>query len=776
MPSVRIRYRITGIVQGVGFRPTVYRLAQRSGFGGYVCNDSAGVLAVIEGDEKAVAEFEHTLRQAVASEAPLARIDSIRIEGFEPLAGEKTFSITPSSIGEASTMIPPDAATCRACAIDMFSPNNRRWRYAFTNCTHCGPRFTITHHIPYDRAQTSMHCFPMCSNCKAEYLDVTDRRFHAQPNACPVCGPQVILTDAFGQDLKPLDVFSEAIKLIRDGKILAIKGLGGFHLVCDATNATAVESLRARKGRDEKPLAIMTANLVSAQQYVTLSETETEVLQSPEHPIVLAQKIGGCDDILSGIAPGLSELGVMLPYTPLHLLLFHEAAGRPSGIEWLEKDSIDLTLVMTSANPSSEPLVTDNFEAYSRLGHIADAFIIHNRDIVTRCDDSVVRIIDNTPRLVRRARGYTPRAIPLDQALTGLIGTGAALKSTICVTRQHEAFVSQHIGDTDNLPTCQALQTALEHFLDLLEVAPCAIACDLHPDFYSTRLAQEFSSRYNLPLFSVQHHHAHIASVMAENHLHGDVFGIALDGVGLGTDGTIWGGELLKLDERGQFERIGHLKNVPLPGGDKASREPWRMGAALAWACGKKDAIAHLWPRQSHLPILPLINNVKLSPLTSSMGRLFDAASSIAGLCDVQHDEARAAMLLESAALKFDQPQHLQKLWNIDRHGVLDLGPLFSLLIELRLKKSPSEEIAHSFQSHTVAALADWAHCLVPSKATVCLAGGCFLNRYLATKLTHRLKNDGYRVYMPSSLPPGDAGISLGQCAVAASRYGILRS
>ncbi|MGB3426794.1 MAG: carbamoyltransferase HypF, partial [Burkholderiaceae bacterium] len=549
----RVRVRVRGQVQGVGFRPYVYRLASELGLAGRVLNDGAGVEIEIEGSDERLDGFVARLR----SEAPpLSRIDSVDVT---PMAarGEVTFEIIASAGGPVATGITPDAAVCPECLADMFDPGNRRWRYPFTNCTHCGPRYTITGRLPYDRPNTSMASFAQCAACQAEYDAPADRRFHAQPNACPACGPRLALWDSAGRPLDVADPVAATVERILAGRIVAIKGLGGFHLVCDARNAGAVAELRHRKQREEKPFAVMFANIPSITPVARLGRATATLLTSPGGPVVLLVKQPGADEALPGVAPGMATLGAMVPHTPLQMLLFHEAAGHPAGTRWLNQPQ-PLVLVMTSANPGGEPLVIDNDEAVRRLGSIADALLVHDRAILIRCDDSVAAAdLKGAPVFIRRARGYTPASIRLAEDGPPVLAAGAYLKNTICVTRGAEAFLSQHIGSLDNAATCLAMEEAVGHLLDVLAIEPVAVAHDLHPDVYSTRFAAQFAAQREIPLIGVQHHHAHIAAVMAEHGIARPVLGIALDGVGLGDDGGIWGGELLLVDQA-RSTRVGH--------------------------------------------------------------------------------------------------------------------------------------------------------------------------------------------------------------------------
>ena len=664
-------------------------------------------------------------------------------------------------------MVTPDAATCPACTREIFDKANRRYRYAFTNCTHCGPRFTITRRIPYDRAQTSMSGFAMCPACRREYENPEDRRFHAQPNACPMCGPRLTVTNATGTEIAG-DAIHQTWRVIRDGGIAAVKGLGGFHLVCDATNEAAVAELRHRKSRSEKALAVMTANVASAQKLAQYSNAGLAALISPARPIVLAPKTPECDRLIApSVAPLYSEIGVMLPYTPVHLLLFFEALGRPDG--GISETASDTVLVMTSANPSGEPLVIDNDEAYQRLSNIADVFLINNRPIVARCDDSVVRDMDGVVRTVRRARGQTPLAVPVSDG-PDVVAWGPYLKTTACITRGREAFLTEHIGDTDNLATCEALTRSVDHFIDILEVTPAAVACDAHPDFYSTHAAQSMATGRNLPLFAVQHHHAHIAAVAGENGLSDQaVWGLAMDGTGLGEDNHAWGGELLHVYPDGTMKRVGHLKEMALPGFDKAAREPRRMGAVMAIAANRANAIETLWPAFAGLPIRQVIASDRLSGRTTALGRLFDAASAVLGLVEVMKDEAYAAVRLESAG--YDHTARiLPHAWVIE-DGVLDFAPLFAQLIDRRLSMRLNVgQAAADFEATVAAGLVAWAHQLITDDAPVCLAGGSFLNRVLAQRVPDGLAALGHSVYLPRELPPGDGAVSLGQALVARAR------
>ncbi|HKN08396.1 MAG TPA: carbamoyltransferase HypF, partial [Pseudomonadota bacterium] len=629
--TARKRIEVRGIVQGVGFRPFVYRLADALELDGFVRNDGDGVTIEVQGDPAIIA----AMARRIAEDAPpRARVDSIALRD-RALRDGTGFAILDSAPGRATTAIGPDSAICFECLRELCDPADRRYRYAFINCTHCGPRYTITRTLPYDRSMTTMAEFAQCAACLREYRSPLDRRFHAEPNACPECGPRVALLDAGGSVLTDDDPIAATIARIRHGEVVAIKGLGGFHLACNARNGAAVAALRARKAREEKPFAVMAANVASLARFADISRVEAELLTSPERPIVLMRKRPDVDTILPGVAPRLAWLGAMLPYTPLHYLLFHEAADRPAGVAWCDQ-AHDLILVMTSANPGGEPLATGNDEAVRRLAGIADAFLVHDRAIVTRCDDSVLRVASEeagkTFQFLRRARGYTPRAIKLSRAGPSVIALGGHFKSAICVTRGDEAFVSQHIGELDNAPTCRVLVEAVDHLTEILQVEPVAIAHDLHPDFFSTRHAALLAPAMQIPTRGVQHHHAHIAAVIAENRVDGPVLGIALDGMGLGTDGTAWGGELLRVDGA-HCERLGWFVPLRLPGGDVAAREPWRMASATLLLGGRTDEIAQRFSDEPAAPIVAAqLERGRNVPQTSSAGRYFDAAAGLLGV------------------------------------------------------------------------------------------------------------------------------------------------
>ncbi len=758
---VRRRIEVRGIVQGVGFRPFVWRLATELGLDGWVRNDAAGVTIEVEGDR---ARIDALAARLVADAPPRARIDGTRETECAPVRHAGRFAILESGGGHAATAIGPDTTVCPDCLAELFAPSDRRYRYAFTNCTNCGPRYTITRGLPYDRARTSMAPFAQCPACAAEYASPRDRRFHAEPNACPACGPRLRLTDAAGNAVAGEDPIAGTLARLLRGEIVAIKGLGGFHLACNARDAGAVARLRARKAREENPFAVMVAGIASARQWAAVTTAEAALLDAPERPVVLLPKAPGTDAALDGVAPGLAWLGVMLPYTPLHYLLFHEAAGRPAGTDWLAGTQ-DLALVMTSANPGGEPLVTHDDEARTRLAGIADAFLCHDREIVIRCDDSVVRVGATGPQFLRRARGYTPVAIRLAAPGPVIAAMGGWYKNTVCVTRGDEAFVAQHVGDLDNAPTCAAMEETLRHLVAILGVRPDGVAHDLHPDFFSTRHAVELAARLGVPAIGIQHHHAHIGAVLAEHRVAAPALGLALDGVGLGTDGGAWGGELLLVDGA-RCERLGRLRPLRLPGGDRAAREPWRMAAAALSLVGRGDEIV---PRFGAQPAAPMVARMLAqginAPETSSMGRWFDAAAGLLGVKPRSSFEGQAAMLLEGLAARHGDVPPEPDLYTITSDNQLDLSPLFVRLSAV----TRAAYGAALFHAVVVAALADWVGRAAAARgiATVACGGGCFLNAILARGLHAALRARSIAMLEAQAVPPNDGGLALGQAWIA---------
>lgn len=751
------RIRVSGVVQGVGFRPFVWRLARELSLTGWVRNDAEGVEIAAEGEARQLAALLERLRLEAP---PLARIDAVHTRAVAA-SGGSGFIIGESRGGELSTAIGHDSATCSDCLAELCDPDERRYRHPFITCTHCGPRYTVTYGLPYDRFRTSLADFPLCPDCAREYADPGKRRYAAETISCPNCGPQLSLVDARGQAL-PGDPIAATLALLRAGRIVAIKGLGGFHLVCDAKQQEAVMQLRSRKAREEKPFALLFANLASIRAWAEIDSDDRALLESPERPIVLLRKRAGSP--LPGIADGLAWLGAMLPVTPIQFLLFHEAAGRPRGTSWLS-DEQELVLVATSANPGGEPLVIANDEALDRLAGIADVLLLHDRGIVAPCDDSVMR----GGQFIRRARGYTPRAIKLSRSGPSVLALGGWFKNTVCVTRGDEAFVSPHLGDLDNAASCRFFEESVARLLDLTGVTPQIVAHDLHPDFYSSRYAAKFAAERGIPALAVQHHHAHVAAVLAEHGHVGPALGLALDGVGLGSDGQAWGGELLQVDGTA-CKRLGHLAPLPLPGGDRAAREPWRMAAASLWRLGRGAEIA---PRYAAEPaagqLLTLLERGINCPSTSSLGRCFDAAAGLLGVRARSSFEGQAAMLLEGLAERAWPQPPLAEAYLLRRaeNGqlILDLLPLLADIADAL----DASIAAARFHATLAEALASWVRAAVDGSdiATVVLAGGCLLNAILSRELRAQLACSGINVLTAQALPPNDGGISLGQAWVA---------
>jgi hydrogenase maturation protein HypF len=709
----RRRFRARGVVQGVGFRPFVHRLASARRLGGFVLNDGEGVVIEAEGPGTELDAFAVDL---VAAAPGLAHVDSLVAEPVVP-QGDREFAIRASSGAavSAAAAIPPDIATCDDCLRELFDPADRRFRYPFLNCTQCGPRLTIVESVPYDRARTTMASFELCADCRREYEDPSNRRFHAEPIACPACGPQLSM---------PL---AEAVELLRGGGILAVKGLGGYHLACDAENEQSVARLRARKHREEKPFALMTGDPAAL---CLVGPDEWELLRSPARPIVLLQRLWGAR-VADSVAPGSPWLGVMLPYTPLHHLIWHDL-GRP--------------FVLTSGNLSDEPIAFDDHEARRRLDGVADAFLGNDRRIHRRCEDSVVR----RGVVLRRSRGYAPSALPLPVATpVPLVAAGAELKSTFCVARGGEAFLSAHLGDLDSEPSYRAFRNDLRLYLEMLAVEPAAIACDLHPEYLSTKWAE----LQGLPLVAVQHHHAHAAACLAEHGEEGPALALVFDGTGYGTDGTLWGGELLKAD-LASFERLAWLEPAPLPGGEAAVREPWRIAAMHLELAG----LPAPWPEWEIVRASLTVN----APLSSGMGRLFDAAAAVLGVRDRVSYEGQAAIELEQLA-GFAEAEPWR--W---RFG--STTALVALVADELAAGRARAEIAAAFHETIAASAAAEAYALADGCDTVVLSGGSFQNRRLAASTRARLEAYGFRVLEHRLVPPNDGGISYGQAAVAARR------
>jgi hydrogenase maturation protein HypF len=756
---MRKAIEIAGIVQGVGFRPFIYRLATENHLTGFITNTEAGVSIEVEGSKDAVGAF---LARLPKEAPPLARITSILVAD-RPSNHEVDFRILPSRAGnDRRVLIAPDIAICSDCLGELFNRADRRFHYSFINCTNCGPRYTIVRDIPYDRARTSMAPFPMCPECQREYDDPRNRRFHAQPNACWTCGPQVELWDAGGGRRECPDPIAEAAGLLAAGEIVAVKGLGGFHLAVDAMNEAAVARLRERKRRVEKPFAIMTPTLAAVEEICHLDAVSRELLQSPAHPIVLLKKKQP-ESVAPSVAPFNRDLGVFLPYTPLHHLLF--AAQRFSA------------LVMTSGNISEEPIAIDNAEAVERLRGLADYFLVHNREILLRADDSVVRVVGGRGRQVRRSRGYVPAPVFMKEELPAVLAVGGELKNTICLTRGREAFLSQHIGDLENLESYRFFESTVAGLKRILEVEPKILAYDLHPDYFSTRWALE---QEGVERVGVQHHHAHIASCMAENHLDGPAIGLALDGTGYGLDGKIWGGEVLVADYHG-FQRLAHLDYVPLPGGAAAITEPWRMAVSYLFHYFGRDFYEFDIPFMHRLDgrrtetLLRLMEGGFNSPLTSSAGRLFDAVAALVGIRERVNYEAQAAIELEASLEDDSRDASYPFAIQADNGGwIMDARPLIVALVRDLREGVPRGVISRRFHLGFVDALVRATE-MVHGRCgfnQVCLSGGSFQNSFLLEHTSRRLEASGFQVFTHAEVPCGDGGISLGQAMVAAHRKG----
>jgi hydrogenase maturation protein HypF len=755
---IRREIEVQGIVQGVGFRPFVYRLAGDCGLAGLVANTSAGVSIEVEGLPEAVASF---LRRLPAEAPPLAQITRFSVRELAACEA-RGFEIHPSRSNEpARALVSPDIATCPDCLRELFDPRDRRYLYPFINCTNCGPRFTIIQDIPYDRPRTSMAPFSMCSACQREYDAPRDRRFHAQPNACWNCGPSLQLWTSRGDPIATPDPLAEAVRHLAAGAIVAVKGLGGFHLAVDAANEEAVARLRRLKRRVEKPFAVMVASAEIARVFCECGADSFALLESPRRPIVLLPKRRP-HPIAEAVAPGHRDLGIFVAYTPLHHLLF--AAGSFSA------------LVMTSGNLSEEPIAIANLEAVQRLGGLADFFLVHDREILRRCDDSVVRITSGRLRQLRRSRGYVPVPIFLNQELPPVLAVGGELKNTVCLAQGRQAFLSQHIGDLENPEAFRFFEEAAEHLERVLEITPQIVACDLHPDYFSTRWALR---KKPLECIPVQHHHAHIAACMAENQLDGRVLGIALDGAGYGTDGHIWGGELLAAGYE-SFERLAHLDEVRMPGGAAAIHEPWRMAVSyLAAHFGRAfldfpiPFVRALDRRQTNV-LLRMIERGVNSPLTSSCGRLFDAVAALAGLRHRVNYEAQAAIELEMALGQGEcEPAYPFTILQQGTPWVIGTRGLFEAIVKDLQDGVSIAIISRRFHNGLVEAFVRAV--LLARQRTgldrVCLSGGSLQNTVLLERFEARLAGHGLRVFSHSQVPSNDGGLSLGQALVAAHQW-----
>ncbi len=749
---VRTLVRVEGIVQGVGFRPFVYSLATRLGLAGRVGNDVAGVFAEVEGPAAAVREFLLALEHDAP---PLARIERVTTKTLR-INGSSGFMIAPSEPGgQRSALVSPDTAACDDCLRELADPADRRFGYPFINCTNCGPRFTIVRDVPYDRALTTMAGFAMCAQCAAEYNDPADRRFHAQPVCCPACGPRLRLHDAAAAPL-PGDPLAAAAALLRRGQVLAIKGLGGYHLAVDAGNEAAAATLRGRKHREDKPFAIMVASAAVASQLCEVDQAAEALLTSSRRPIVLLPRRPG-SAVASAVAPRNRQLGVMLPYTPLHHLLIRQTA---------------CPMVLTSGNSSDEPIVYRDDDAVARLGSIADAFLTHDRAIHVRTDDSVVRAFRGRLALIRRSRGYVPEPVPLGFRLRRpVLACGAELKNTFCLAAGDRAVISPHIGDLENFETLRSFTEGIEHFRRLFDITPQVVAHDLHPEYLSTKYAAELAG---VELAGVQHHHAHIASCLADNGEQGLVIGVAFDGTGYGTDGTVWGGEFLIADLAG-FERAGHLAGVAMPGAAAAIRQPWRMAAAYldaAYPDGPPAGLAVARRNERRWDnVIALGRRGINSPVTSSAGRLFDAVAAILGVRDLVNYEGQAAIELEQLADPAEPGCYQAGITGGSPLLVSGADLINAVVGDLTAGVDPGV-ISARFH-HGVAALIEAACLLLRERhrlGTVALSGGVFQNVLLLERTVGRLEGSGFRVLVHSRVPCNDGGISFGQAAVAAAR------
>jgi hydrogenase maturation protein HypF len=752
---------VRGAVQGVGFRPFVYRLATELGLSGWVLNSSQGVFLEVEGPEGLLDSF---LLRIDKEKPPRASIQSLEYSHLDTV-GFTTFEIrTSDEAGTKTAFVMPDIATCPDCLADISNPSNRRYQYPFTNCTNCGPRFSIIRSLPYDRPNTTMREFHMCPACRSEYENPLDRRFHAQPNACPTCGPHVEFWDASGAMVSQKhDAISIAAEEIRNGRVVAVKGLGGFHLVVDARNEAAVATLRTRKHREEKPFALMFPALSDVKQECSVSELESRLVLSPESPIVLLRRRSSADQAHgeSHVAPSVATrnpyLGVMLPYSPLHHLLLRE---------------LGFPVVATSGNVSDEPLCTDEYEARARLRGIADFFLIHNRPIYRHVDDSIARVILGRELVMRRARGYAPLPIPVPSELPDMLAVGPHLKNTVAVSRGKNVFVSQHIGDLETQQSYEAFQRETQSLQALYAINPVRVVSDLHPEYLSTKFAQ----RTGIPLAQIQHHWAHVASCMAENEVRAPLLGVSWDGTGFGTDETIWGGEFLVPDE-GSFRRAGHLRTFMLPGSDTAIKEPRRAAAGILFELFGPDFIAQgdLAPIQAFRPhelavVGQMLAKRVQAPVTSSAGRLFDAVSALIGLRQQCSFEGQAAMELEFLAEGEPEEQPYafdvtSRVSDASEPFVLDWGPMIDGIISDLRHDAPRRRMASKFHNTLVAGIVRIAQMV--GEERVILTGGCFQNKVLTERSVARLREAGFRPIWHQRVPPNDGGIALGQLYAA---------
>ncbi len=756
----RLRISIKGIVQGVGFRPFIYNLAKSYFLRGYVLNNTKGVEMEVEGEKENINSF---LQDIYVKSPPLALIEKIDYQEL-PFIGYKEFKIKSSRKEEEGLLpISPDIGICEDCLRELFDPKDRRYRYPFINCTNCGPRFTIIKDIPYDRERTTMNVFKMCKDCESEYNDPSNRRFHAQPNACWICGPKVELVDRKGKEIETNDPISFAAELLKKGNIVAVKGIGGYHLACDATQREVIIRLRKRKNRIDKPFALMMLTLEQIKKFCKIREEEEHLLLSPRKPIVLLKRKDN-DFLPQEIAPKNKYLGVMLPYTPLHYLLLERAK---------------VPLIMTSGNISEEPIAYKDEEALEKLGKIADAFLVHNREIQIRVDDSVSKVVEGRSMIIRRSRGYAPQPLKVNvKAKKCVLATGGHLKNTFCLLKGNYGILSHHIGDLENLEALSALEEGVEHYKKIFHCQPQVIACDMHPNYASTIIAREYAKKNSLPLILVQHHHAHIASLLAEKQIDREVIGVAFDGSGLGSDGNIWGGEFLIADQV-RFKRVAHLRYIPLPGGEAAIKEPWRMALSYLYeiygdrcddiAC---QILSDLVKFEKISIVQSLIRRRINSPLTSSVGRLFDAVSSILGIRGRINYEGQAAIELEMLAEDKEEKSYPFRVVEGKEGFIIDTLPLVKAIIEERREGKDTVVIATKFH---------WTLSQIVLKVCellrnhwnlneVALSGGVFQNSLILKQVIYLLTSSGFKILSHNLLPPNDGGISLGQAVVAYQR------
>lgn len=748
--ATRKLIRVEGIVQGVGFRPFIYRLAKNYKLTGYVLNDSEGVLIEVQGEN--IADFLADIKHLAPPASFIAKLNAKELP-IKP--GERDFIIKPSPKAiERETLISPDLAICEDCKREILDSNDRRFRYAFTNCTNCGPRFSIVQDIPYDRKNTTMKAFIMCDKCQAEYDNPLDRRFHAQPNACAICGPQYTLADNQGKIIECEDILAKAREFILQGYIVAVKGIGGYHLACNAKDEQAVAKLRARKIRADKPFAVMASDLATIKKLCSVDSEAEKLLTSTAAPIVLLPKSAHYN-LADNVAPHNAYIGFMLAYAPVHYLL-------------LKSDDV---FVMTSANLSEEPIVYHNSEAQTKLGKIADFILSHNRQINTRVDDSVVRIFEHEPMIMRRSRGYAPAPINLGKLANdkvSVLACGGELKSTFCLTKQAKAFMSQHIGDLENMAVNNSYKDSIKLFERLFDIKPNLLVCDKHPEYFSTKYAKA----QNLPLVKVQHHHAHIASVLAEHNITDTVIGVALDGTGFGEDNCIWGGEFM-LANLNDFKRVGHFAYMPLPSGAKAVKEPWRLGLYQAYAIYGEE-VAQKYPEliQPNWQLLMKATQAGFNaPLTSSCGRVFDTVAALLGIRYKINYEGQAAIELENMARNSDGQILPYAIEFKDGQYILDFKPLYAAIYDLKQQYSINY-LAKSFHLTLAEAICEMVDKISSDTKIkkIAFSGGVCQNITLLD-LIYRKLNSKYEIYLNRKLPPNDGGLSFGQAAIALYRY-----